>query len=151
VLFINKERGPKMAQSLKSKVKKLSEAYSITAIIDTAREVQTEQADQTLWNAMSTDQKTAWFLDQCKKYNLTPDIDENSIYVKELSPGKKAYFVVFLPRQDSWRGIETDAWKLEIGGSYIDNVNGGIWATSTGLKGKERQIAEVIKLNKAGA
>jgi hypothetical protein len=132
-----------MVQSLKSKVKNLSQAYSITAIIETAKEVQKELYDRAIWDAMSTDQKTEWFLGQCKKYNLTPEIDERSIYVKELSPGKKAYFVVFLPR-------DNQEWYLEIGGSYIDNINGGIWATSPGLKGKEQQIAQVIRLHNQG-
>ena len=132
-----------MAQSLKSKISKLSQAYSITAIIDTAKEVQQEIADRAVWDAMSVDQKTEWFLAQCKKYNLTPDIDENSIYINELSPGKKAYFVVFLPRNDQ-------GWHLEIGGSYIDNINGGIWVTKPGLIGKERQIEQVIRLHNQG-
>jgi hypothetical protein len=133
-----------MAQTLKSKVKKLSEAYSITAIIETAKEVQIEQADCAVWNAMSTEEKTKWFLAQCKKYNLTPDVTEQSIYIDELaSAGERAYFIVFLPRNGQ-------GWHMEIGGSYDRKVNGGTWSTSPGLKGKERQIAEVMKLHKAG-
>ena len=133
-----------MAQSLKSKITQLSNAFNIDAIIDTANEIKTEIADQAVWEAMSADQKTEWFLGQCKKYNLTPEIEERSIYVKELSSnGERAYFIAFLPR----KGV---TWHLEIGGSYNHKVNGGLWSPSPGLKGKERQIAEVIKLNKAG-
>ena len=144
-----------MAQSLKSKVKKLTEAYSITAIIETAKEVQIEQADSALWDAMSVDQKTEWFYDQCKKYNLTWSQRGNQISVNELPcvgnhSGHRAYFCVFLPDDDAWRGNGQEGWHLEIGGAYIGRENGGIWATSPGLKGKERQIAEVMKLNKAG-
>ena len=144
-----------MVQSLKSKVKKLTEAYSITAIIETAKEVQIEQADRALWNAMSTDQKTKWFYDQCKKYNLTTRQIGNQISINELPcvgkhSGHRAYFCVFLPDDQAWRGNGQEGWHLEIGGAYIGRENGGIWATSPGLKGKEIQIAEVMKLNKAG-
>jgi len=144
-----------MAQSLKSKVKKLSEAYSITAIIETAKEVQIEQADHALWDAMSTDQKTTWFYDQCKKYNLTTKQFDNQIKVVELPEigkhqGTQSYFTVFLPREEGITNKRISEWRLEIGGAYIAPNNGGIWATSPGLKGKERQIAEVMKLNKAG-
>ena len=144
-----------MVQSLKSKVKKLTEAYSITAIIETAKEVQIEQADRALWDAMSTDQKTEWFYDQCKKYNLTTSQIGNQISINELPcvgkhSGHRAYFCVFLPDDGAWRGNGQEAWHLEIGGAYVGRENGGIWATSPGLKGKEIQIAEVMKLNKAG-
>lgn len=144
-----------MAQSLKSKIKKLSEAYSITAIIETAQEVQIEKADCALWDAMSSDQKTVWFYDQCKKYNLTLSQYGNQLSVDQLPcvgnhSGHRAYFCVFLPDDDDFRGNGSAGWHLEIGGAYIGRENGGIWATSPGLKGKEFQIAEVIKLNKAG-
>lgn len=132
-----------MAQSLKSKISKLSQAYSITAIIDTAKEVQQEIADRAIWDAMSADQKTEWILSICRKYNLTPDQDETSIYINELPPGKNAYFVVFLPRKNQ-------DWHLEIGGSYIDGKNGGIWTTAPGLVGKERQIEQVLRLHNIG-
>ena len=132
-----------MAQTLKSKISKIAQAYSLTAIIDTAKQLQIDQADRMLWDSMSSEQKTEWFLAQCKKYNLTPDIDENSIYINELkSNGQRAYFIVFLPRKNQ-------EWHLEIGGSYSKD-NGGMWSTKSGLKGKELQIAEVMKLNKAG-
>jgi hypothetical protein len=145
------ERGPKMAQTLKSKLNKLSQAYSITAIIETAKEIQTEQADKMIWDAMSTEEKTQWFLNQCARYNLTPEfIQDWRICVKELKEGTKAYFTVFLPHKDAFRGTESDAWHLEIGGAYIGDNNGGIWTTHPGLKGKERQIAEVIRLHKLG-
>lgn len=145
-----------MAQSLKSKVKKLAEAYSITAIIETAREVQIEQADRALWDAMSTDQKTKWFYDQCKKYNLTPKQIHNQISIDELPcvgnhSGHRAYFCVFLPHAtDNFRGDSDNAWHLEIGGAYIGKENGGIWPTNPGLKGKERQIEQVIRLHNQG-
>lgn len=139
-----------MAQSLKSKVKKLSEAYSITAIIDTARELQQELADEAIWLAMSTDQKTQWFLTQCKKYNLTAKVEEHRITVKELPCTNRAYFTVFLPHEDSFRGTESDAWHLEIGGSFASMKNGGIWPTNSGLIGKERQIEQVVRLHNQG-
>lgn len=132
-----------MAQSLKSKISKLAQAYNISAIINTAQELQQEIADQAVWDALSADQKTAWFLGQCEKYNLTPQIEKQAIYVKELaSNGQRAYFIVFLPR----KGVE---WHMEIGGSYT-NKNGGLWATSPGLIGKERQIEQVVRLHNQG-
>ena len=88
------------------------------------------------------------------KQNLTDDqvtyLMAGERKAKELSPGKGAYFVVFLPRESSWRGTETDAWHLEIGGSYSTNKNGGIWSTAPGLIGKERQIEQVIRLHNQG-
>lgn len=145
-----------MAQTLKSKISKLAQAYSITAIVDTAKEVQKELLDVALWDAMSTDEKTAWFFDQCKKYGLTTGQIHNQIYVNELPcsgahRGHRAYFCVFLPHEtENFRGGDSGAWHLEIGGAYIGSENGGIWATAPGLKGKERQIAEVMRLHKLG-
>ena len=144
-----------MTQTLKSKIRKLSEAYSITAIIETAQEVRTEQADRAVWDAMTTDQKTQWFYDQCRKYNLTTELIHNQIRVNELPElgkhkGTRAYFTVFLPREEGVGHKKISEWRLEIGGSYVTKNNGGIWETAPGLKGKERQIAEVIKLNRAG-
>ncbi len=144
-----------MAQSLKSKIRKLSEAYNISAIIQTAEEVMYEIHDQAVWDAMSTDQKTQWFYDQCKKYNLTTKQISNQIKVVELPEigqhkGTRAYFTVFLPRQEGITNKRMSEWRLEIGGAYITPNNGGIWMTNPGLKGKERQIAEVMKLNKEG-
>jgi hypothetical protein len=145
-----------MAQTLKSKIKKLSEIYSITAIIETAEELKIEKTDQALWDAMSTEEKTKWFYDQCEKYNLTWSQHTNQISIDQLPcvgkhSGHRAYFCVFLPHKtDNFRGADDNAWHLEIGGAYIGRENGGIWATSPGLKGKERQIAQVMELNKAG-
>ena len=122
----------------------MSQAYSITAIIDTAKQVQQEIADKTIWDAMSLDQKTEWFLAQCKKHNLTPEINKESIYIKELkSGGQKAYFIAFLPRENS-------GWHMEIGGSYYREKNGGLWSTASGIIGKEMQIEQVMRLHNQG-
>jgi hypothetical protein len=144
-----------MAQTLKSKITKLAQAYSITAIIETAKEVQVEQADIQNWEILSTDQKTDWFLNQCKLYGLTTRQRSNQIFIEELPEigkhqGSRAYFTVFLPRNEKIGSNELSDWKLEIGGAYIESINGGIWSTHPGIKGKERQIAEVMRLHKLG-
>lgn len=138
-----------MAQSMKSKIRKLACQYNIDSIIQTAVEVRNELVDEQSWNIMTDQEKTDWFLNQCKQYNLTVRFNDNkgqipSRYcVNELPSGNKAYFTVFLAHNG-------EPWHLEIGGSYIDNNNGGIWFTSPGLKGKEKQIAEVIRLHNLG-
>lgn len=145
-----------MAQSLTSKISKLAQTYSITAIIDTAKQVQQEQADIAVWDAMSTDEKTEWFYNQCKKYSLTTTKFANQISVNELlcsgkHGGTKAYFCVFLPHPtDNFRGSDPSAWHLEIGSAYASPKHGTIWPTARGLKGKELQIQQVIRLHKEG-
>jgi hypothetical protein len=144
-----------MAQSLKQKITKLADQFNIDAIIQTAQEVKVEQVDIQAWTALSTEQKTKWFMDQCAKYKLTPEVIQHDgtdwrICVKELKETDKAYFTVFLPHIDAWRGVETEAWHLEIGGAYVTDNNGGIWSTAKGLKGKEKQIAEVMRLHAKG-
>jgi len=124
-----------MAQTLKSKVSKLAQAYSITAIIDTAKQVQIEQADIAIWDAMSTDEKTEWFLNQCKKYNLTPLHFETAIYIKEFVNSKEPYFIAWL------ENCGTGYWHIEIGNSLSN-----IWPTSPGIKGQEEQIKQVMRL-----
>lgn len=144
-----------MAQSLTQKLSKLADQYNIDAIIKTAQQIKTDAEDKAQWLAMSTEEKTKWFLDQCAKYNLTAEFIGHKdshwrICVKELKEGNKAYFTVFLPHEDSYRGTGSDAWHLEIGGCYVGENNGGIWTTHPGLKGKEKQIAEVIRLHNQG-
>lgn len=144
-----------MAQSLTQKIKKLADQYNIDAIIKTAQQIKVDAEDEAQWLAMSTEQKTKWFLDQCARYNLTAEFIGHKdspwrICVKELKEGDKAYFTVFLPHEDSYRGTESDAWHLEIGGAYVGSNNGGIWTTHPGIKGKEKQIAEVIRLHNQG-
>ena len=144
-----------MAQTLKSKIIKLAQAYSITAIIDTAKEVQIEKADTDAWAVLTTEEKTQWFMEQCAKYNLTTNQRSNQIIVNQLPEigkhgGSKAYFTVFLPRNESIGKDDLSDWKLEIGGSYIRDENSGIWPTHPGLRGKEKQIAEVMRLHNLG-
>jgi hypothetical protein len=144
-----------MAQSLKQKITKLADQFNIDAIIQTAQEVKVEQVDIQAWTALSTEQKTKWFMDQCAKYNLTTYQRANQINVNELEEigkhgGKKAYFTVFLPRNEIIGSNELSDWKLEIGGAYVTDNNGGIWSTAKGLKGKEKQIAEVMRLHAKG-
>jgi len=127
-----------MAQSLTSKINKLALTYSIAAIIDTAKQVQKEQADIAVWDAMSNEEKTEWFLDQCKKYNLTPLHYENSIYVKEFHAQHEPYFVAWLET------CGTGHWHLEIGNSLYN-----IWPTASGIKGQEEQIKQVMRLRNA--
>lgn len=139
-----------MAQSLKSKITKLAQAYNINAIIETAEQVKFDLADQAAWNKLTSDEKTQWFYSQCQLYNLTTKQIHNQIKVNELPAGKFAYFCVFLPSEDNFRGQSTEAWHLEIGGSYIGDRNGGIWPTSPGLNGKEKQIQQVMQLHQRG-
>lgn len=144
-----------MAQSLTQKINKLAEQFNIDAIIKTAQQVKADNEDTAQWNAMSTEEKTAWFMNQCAKYNLTTYQYSNQIKVNELQEiknhgGTKAYFTVFLPRNEIIGSDELSPWKLEIGGAYIGTNNGGIWSTHPGLKGKEKQIAEVIRLHNLG-
>jgi len=128
-----------MAQTLTSKITKLAEIYSITAIIDTAKQVQKEQADIAVWDAMSADEKTEWFLNQLKKYNLTPFHVETAIYVKEFINSKEPYFIAWL------ENCGTGYWHIEIGNSLYN-----IWPTARGIKGQEEQIKQVMRLRKEG-
>jgi len=145
-----------MAQSLKSKIRKLSDQFNIDSIVETAVEVRNELLDEQVWNNMTAQQKTDWFYDQCAKYNLTTRQRSNQIIVNELPEigkhdGTRAYFTVFLPKELHEDGDREIDWKLEIGGAYIDpKKNGGIWYTARGLKGKEQQIAEVMRLHNLG-
>ena len=144
-----------MAQTLKSKISKLAQAYSITAIIETAKEVQIEQADILAWDTLTIEEKTQWFLDQCAKYNLTTrTVDHQNIprriCVDEFKSSDAAYFTVFLPHPVWETENLPEGWHLEIGGAYVGPNNGGIWITHAGLKGKEKQIAEVMRLHKLG-
>lgn len=139
-----------MAQSMKSKIRKLAYQYNIDSIIQTAIDVRNDMLDEQAWNNMTDQEKTDWFLNQCKQHNLTVRFNDNkgkipSRYcVNELpSNTNKAYFTVFLAH-------DGEPWHLEIGGSLSSNNNGGIWPTAVGLKGKERQIAEVIRLHNLG-
>ena len=149
-----------MAQSLKHKIRKLAEQFNISAIISTAQEVQVDITDEAAWNALPAEQKTAWFEAQCAKYNLTITnhslaTDRNSyinrITVNEFKhkySSQHPYFTVFLPHHTAWRGVGDDAWHLEIGSAYASAEHGEIWPTHPGLKGKEKQIAEVMRLRK---
>lgn len=147
-----------MAQSLKYKVRKLAEQFNITAIISTAKEVQADLADQAVWDAMTTEEKTQWFIDHCAKYNLTVTNHalnhnkyNNRLTVDQFghrNAHQHPYFTVFLPANSAWRGVDSDAWHLEIGSAYASPAHGEIWITAPGLKGKERQIAEVMRLRK---
>ena len=144
-----------MAQSLTQKINKLAEQFNIDAIIKTAQQIKVDVDDRAQWDAMSTEEKTAWFMAQCAKYNLTTHQISNQIKVDQLPEiakhgGTKAYFTVFLPRNEKIGSNELSPWHLEIGGAYIGTNNGGIWSTHKGLKGKENQIAEVIRLHKQG-
>jgi hypothetical protein len=144
-----------MAQSLTTKIEKLAAQFNIDAIIKTAQQVKADTEDTKIWEALTTEQKTAWFMAQCEQYGLTTTQRSNQIKVDQLPEigkhsGTKAYFTVFLPRKEIIGSDELSDWKLEIGGSYIRDENGGIWSTHPGLRGKEKQIAEVIRLNKLG-
>lgn len=152
---IQTKEGPKMAQSLTQKINKLAEQFNIDAIIQTAQQVKLDREDTLAWDALTTEEKTQWFMDQCAKYNLTTYQISNQIKVNELPEigkhgGTKAYFTVFLPRNESIGKDDLSSWHMEIGGAYIREVNNGIWATHSGLKGKEKQIAEVIRLHNLG-
>lgn len=143
-----------MAQSLSTKIRKLSEQFNIDAIISTATEVKSQIQDEADWNRLSDTEKTAWFISQCDKYNLTVEFIQHKaenfrIVIKEFGNNRdNAYFTVFLPHKDRYERLEP--WHLEIGGAYITERNGGIWTTARGLKGKEKQIAEVMRLHKEG-
>ena len=149
-----------MAQSLKQKIHKLSDQFNITAIISTAKDVQAELADIAAWNSMTVEGKTQWFIDQCAKYNLTVtdlsicNVEHNylnRIIVNEFEheySSQHPYFTVFLPHHKVWRGVGDDAWQLEIGSAYASHKHGEIWTTARGLKGKEKQISEVMRLRK---
>ena len=144
-----------MAQSLTQKIEKLAAQFNIDAIIKTAQQIKTDAEDKAQWLAMSTEEKTAWFLDQCAKYNLTTHQRSNQIIVDQLPEigkhgGNKAYFTVFLPRNEKIGSDELSDWRLEIGGAYIGSNNGGIWTTHPGINGKEKQIAEVMRLHQKG-
>lgn len=149
-----------MAQSLKYKVRKLAEQFNISAIISTAQEVQADMADEANWNALTADQKTQWFLTQCAKYGLTVTnhslAKEQHNYINRITVNEfkvpnhyqYPYFTVFLPHHTAWRGVGDDAWHLEIGSAYASPEHGEIWNTHPGLRGKEKQIAEVMRLRK---
>ena len=138
-----------MAQSLKLKIRKLAEQFNINAIISTAQEVQLDMADAQAWDALSNPQRLDWFLGQCKLYNLTISQRHNQLSIVEFKHPlsyQHPYFCVFLPEElhlDAGR----DDFKLEIGSAFAAK-QGEIWSTHPGLKGKEQQIAEVMRLRK---
>ncbi|CAB4158379.1 hypothetical protein UFOVP700_7 [uncultured Caudovirales phage] len=146
-----------MAQSLKSKIRKLSEQFNIAAIISTAEEIARDQEDSDAWDRLTADEKTAWFMDQCALYGLTvtnhalnPTKYNNRLIVEEFrgpNSHKVPYFTVFLPCTSSWRGTGDSAWHLEIGSAYAHSC-GTIWPTHPGLEGKAQQIAEVMRLRR---
>jgi hypothetical protein len=143
-----------MAQSLKSKIRKLSDQFNINSIVESAIEVRNELIDEQAWNVLTEDQKLQWFYNQCKQYNLTTSQHGHQISVQELPcigkhRGSKAYFCAFLPESLHEDGSR-EGFHLEIGGAYITQNNGGIWSTNRGLKGKEKQIAEVMRLHNLG-
>lgn len=138
-----------MAQTLTSKISKLAQIYSISAIIDTAKQVQIEQASIAVWDAMSTEERKEWFLKQCAKYNLTTKEVGHQIKVIELPEignhgGTRAYFTAFMPRE------QDPEFHMEIGSAYASSKHGEIWLTERSLKGKEFQIEQVIRLHKEG-
>ena len=144
-----------MAQSLTQKIEKLAAQFNIDAIIKTAQQVKLDTEDTKAWEALSTEEKTAWFMAQCAKYNLTTHQYSNQIKVDQLPEigkhgGNKAYFTVFLPRNEKIGSDELSNWRLEIGGAYVGSNNGGIWTTHPGINGKEKPIAEVMRLHKKG-
>jgi hypothetical protein len=139
-----------MAQTLKSKVRKLAEQFNIDAIVKAAKEVQFDIQDEQDWKRMSNDEKLKWFLEVCDKNNLTVKINGHQISVNELPVtgthlGTKAYFCAFLPREN-----QNENFHLEIGSAFASAKHGEIWYTNPGKVGKEKQIAEVIRLNKLG-
>ena len=138
-----------MAQSLKLKVRKLAEQYNIHAIISTAQEVQLDMADEAAWDALSNQERLDWFNSQCAKYGLTTKEFSNQLSIVEFkrpNSYQHPYFCVFLPKELHEEGREK--FKLEIGSAYASPKHGDIWATHPGLKGKEKQIAEVMRLRK---
>lgn len=143
-----------MAQSLKSKIRKLSDQFNINAIIDMANEVKSDLQDEQAWNSLFEQQKLKWFYDQCAKYGLTTTQNAHQIKVNELPEvgnhkGTRAYFTAFLPKSVHSEGRHNE-FTLEIGSAYTNHPIGNIWETSPGLKGKEKQIAEVIRLHNLG-
>ena len=138
-----------MAQSLKLKVRKLAEQFNINAIISTAQEVQMDMADAAAWDALSNQERLDWFNGQCAKYGLTTKQFSNQLSIKEFKHPlsyQHPYFCVFLPEELHEEGREH--FKLEIGSAYASPAHGDIWSTHPGLKGKEQQIAEVMRLRK---
>lgn len=138
-----------MAQSLKLKVRKLAEQFNINAIIATAQEVQTDMADEAQWNALSNQERLEWFKAQCAKYGLTTKQFSNQLSINEFKHPlsyQHPYFCVFLPKELHEEGHAN--FHLEIGSAYASPKHGDIWSTHPGLKGKERQIAEVMRLRK---
>lgn len=138
-----------MAQSLKSKVRKLAEQFNIDAIIQTAQEIKTDILDEQEWQRMNNDAKLEWFLNICNQNGLTVTTRAHQISVNELPAvgkhhGTKAYFCAFLPRE------QDNEFHIEIGSAYASTKHGEIWYTHPGKLGKEKQIAEVIRLNKLG-
>ena len=143
-----------MAQSLKYKIRKLAEQFNIEAIIQTAKEIKSDISDEQDWDSMSNQEKLEWFHAQCALYGLTTTQRSNQIGVNELPcvgkhHGTKAYFCVFLPKELHEDGRSED-FHLEIGSAYASLQHGEIWSTHSGKLGKEKQIAEVIRLNKLG-
>ena len=139
-----------MAQSLKHKVRKLAEQFNIAAIISTAQEVQVDMADEAAWNALTNQQRLDWFQAQCKFYNLTIEQFSNQLSINEFKLPKSyqhPYFCVFLPKELHEDGYRED-FHLEIGSAYASTAHGDIWYTHPGLNGKEKQIAEVMRLRK---
>ena len=139
-----------MAQSLKLKVRKLAEQFNINAIITTAQEVQVDMADEAAWNAMSNQERLDWFKEQCAKYGLTIRQFSNQLSINEFkhkNSYEHPYFCVFLPQELHEDGGRKN-FHLEIGSAYASAKHGDIWSTHPGLKGKERQIAEVMRLRK---
>jgi hypothetical protein len=137
-----------MAQSIKTKIRTMTKVHNIDAIIQMAHEVKEEMLDEQDWDRMSNQEKLQWFYDQCAKYGLTTSQYAHQIAVDQLPcvgnhNGSKAYFCVFLPK-------DGDVFKLEIGSAYANHKVGSIWYTSPGRLGKEKQIAEVIRLHAEG-
>lgn len=143
-----------MAQTIKNRIRTLATKYDIDAIIKMAKEVKEDMADEQAWNNLTDKQKLDWFYAQCKKYKLTTEQFSNQIAIKELPAigkhrGTRAYFCAFLPESLHKEG-HRDGFHVELGSAYLSSKNDGIWSTHPGLKGKERQIAEVIRLHKLG-
>ncbi len=140
-----------MAQSLKLKIRKLAQQFNVNAIIATAQEVQADISDEAQWNALSNQQRLEWFRAQCKLYNLTVVQRHNQLAINEFIKLKNSYqhpyFCVFLPKEMHEDGHRED-FHLEIGSAYASPKHGEIWSTHPGLKGKEKQIAEVMRLRK---
>lgn len=144
-----------MAQSIKTKIRTMTKVHNIDAIIQMAHEIKEEMLDEQDWNCMSNQQKLQWFYDQCAKYGLTTTQHSNKISVVELPEvgnhnGSKAYFTVFLPKDMHEDGRREHEFHLEIGSAYANHKVGYIWPTAPGRKGKEKQIAEVIRLHAEG-